>query len=62
MEIGIDRFAASFTAGKHSIVNNKDASANLLERIEFADKVGLDVGRIGEHHRKDMLYAAPIEE
>lgn len=32
---------------------------NLLEEIELADQVGLDVFGIGEHHRADMLDSAP---
>src|SRR5271168_5289097 len=32
---------------------------NLLAEIELADKVGLDVFGIGEHHRPEFLDAAP---
>ena len=32
---------------------------NLLDEIELADKVGLDIFGIGEHHRKDFLDSAP---
>ncbi len=32
---------------------------NLLETIELADQVGLDVFAIGEHHRPDFLASAP---
>src|ERR1700747_1369851 len=32
---------------------------NLLEDIEVADKVGLDIFGIGEHHRKEFLDSAP---
>ncbi len=56
MEIGIDSFAAMFNAGHE--LNSTDAIARLLDRIEFADKAGLDVFGIGEHHRKDMLDSA----
>src|SRR5207253_8078081 len=31
----------------------------LLTRIEYADKAGLDVFGIGEHHRKGFLDSAP---
>lgn len=57
MEIGIDSFAAVAT-GENSI-SSADAIANLLERIEHADKSGLDVFGIGEHHRKEFLDSAP---
>lgn len=32
---------------------------NLIETIELADQVGLDVFGIGEHHRPDFLASAP---
>lgn len=34
--------------------------ANLLETIELADQVGLDVVGIGEHHRQEFLASAPV--
>jgi alkanesulfonate monooxygenase SsuD/methylene tetrahydromethanopterin reductase-like flavin-dependent oxidoreductase (luciferase family) len=33
---------------------------HLLEEIELADKVGLDVFGIGEHHRAEFLDSAPV--
>jgi probable LLM family oxidoreductase len=33
--------------------------ANLLEEIELADQVGLDVFGVGEHHRPDYVVSAP---
>ena len=33
--------------------------ANLLEQIELADRVGLDVFGLGEHHRADYAVSAP---
>jgi len=57
MEIGIDSFAVTST-GNDSTKNAKSI-AHLLERIEHADKVGLDVFGIGEHHRKEFLDSAP---
>lgn len=32
---------------------------NLLEEIELADQVGLDVYGLGEHHREDFVSSAP---
>src|SRR5258706_9447897 len=60
MEIGIDSFAASFGDAEHIKESSEDAIANLLARIELADKAGLDVFGIGEHHRKEMLDSAPV--
>lgn len=33
---------------------------DLMEEIELADQVGLDVFGIGEHHRPDFLGSAPV--
>ncbi len=33
---------------------------NLIETIELADQVGLDVFGIGEHHRQEFLASAPV--
>lgn len=55
MEIGIDSFAAS----PKTQMSNSQALNELLERIELADQVGLDVFGIGEHYRKEFLDAAP---
>jgi probable LLM family oxidoreductase len=52
MEIGIDSFAA--TSGG----NDAQALAELLERIEYADKAGLHFFGMGEHHRKEFLDSA----
>jgi probable LLM family oxidoreductase len=57
MEIGIDSFAAA-TSGTPA--HSSEALAQLLERIEHADKCGLDVFGIGEHHRKEFLDSAPV--
>src|SRR6267143_1619230 len=59
MEIGIDSFAAMFSGNSSKIINDADALAQLLERIEQADQAGLDVFGIGEHHRKGFLDSAP---
>ena len=58
MEIGIDSFAAT-TINDGNTIDSMQAMAQLLERIEYADKAGLDVFGIGEHHRKEFLDSAP---
>lgn len=60
MEIGIDSFAArppGTTA--MAATSSRDALAELLERIEYADKLGLDTFGIGEHYREEFLDSAP---
>jgi probable LLM family oxidoreductase len=59
MEIGIDSFAARFTDNAAAALSDRDAMFQLLERMEHADRSGLDVFGIGEHHRKGFLDAAP---
>jgi probable LLM family oxidoreductase len=54
MEIGIDSFAAA-----NSTKTSAESINELLERIQFADEVGLDIFGIGEHHRSDFLDSAP---
>ncbi len=58
MEIGIDTFVASRNSG--IVENDEIAISNLLERIEFADKIGLDLYGIGEHHNKYMLDSSHV--
>ena len=60
MEIGIDSFAGHDTLdGNTPEKTSQEALAELLERMERADKVGLDVFGIGEHYRKEFLDSAP---
>src|SRR5947209_19833868 len=59
MQIGIDSFAAMFSGNTSKTLNDADALTQLLERIEHADRAGLDVFGIGEHHRKGFLDSAP---
>ena len=58
MEIGIDSFAAAHTDTSRAL-SESERLRNLIEEIEHADQVGLDVFGIGEHHRKDFLDSAP---
>ncbi|HEY8786491.1 MAG TPA: LLM class flavin-dependent oxidoreductase [Candidatus Limnocylindria bacterium] len=58
MEIGVDSFAAALTDTSIA-VSQADRMRDLLEEIEHADQVGLDVFGVGEHHRKEFLDSAP---
>ena len=55
MEIGIDSFA-----DKKENEDPAKAINNVIDRIVFADQVGLHVFGIGEHHRKEFLDSAPF--
>ena len=58
MQIGIDSFAAAYDDASLA-VGASDRLRNLVEQIEHADQVGLDVFGIGEHHRQEYLDSAP---
>ena len=40
-------------------VSPSERLQRLVERIEYADQIGLDVFGVGEHHRKEFLDSAP---
>ena len=58
MQLGIDSFAAAHDETSRAL-SPAERLCNLIEEIEHADQVGLDVFGIGEHHRKDFLDSAP---
>ena len=58
MEIGIDSFASAMYGSNN--LSSVDAMEQLLQRIELADQVGLDVFGIGEHHKKEFLDSATV--
>lgn len=60
MEVGIDSFASHLLgAGTATPITGAEAMRGLLDRIERADQVGLDIFGIGEHHRIEYLDSAP---
>jgi probable LLM family oxidoreductase len=58
VQLGIDSFAAAHTDTSRTL-SAAERLRNLIEEIEHADQVGLDVFGIGEHHREDFLDSAP---
>ena len=60
MEIGVDSFAAAISDPATGLtLRPVDRMQHLLEEIELADRAGLDVFGIGEHHRAEFLDSAP---
>lgn len=59
IEVGIDSFAAAFDDLSLE-VSPSERLQNLVEQIERADQVGLDVFGVGEHHRREFLDSAPV--
>jgi len=60
MEIGVYSFA---DLGIHPVtktsITPRQRMLNLVEEIEIADQLGLDVFAVGEHHRPDYLISSP---
>ena len=60
MELGIYSFGeATPDPVTGYAISQGERIRNLLEEIELADQVGLDVFGVGEHHRPDFIVSAP---
>lgn len=60
IELGITTFGETTplqATGKP--ISHAERIQNLVEEIELADKVGLDIYAIGEHHRADFAVSSP---
>jgi probable LLM family oxidoreductase len=59
-QLGIDSFVeTSFDPARRATMSAAARIRDLLEEIELADQVGLDVFGVGEHHRPEYLASAP---
>jgi probable LLM family oxidoreductase len=60
MEIGIYTFADVATHPvTQKTITPRQRILNLMEEIELADQLGLDVFAVGEHHRNEYAISAP---
>ena len=60
MELGIYSFGeATPDPESGRTINAHERVQRLLDEIELADKVGLDVYGLGEHHRREFTVSAP---
>jgi probable LLM family oxidoreductase len=60
MELGVYTFAETTPdPATGQTVSPEQRLRDLLEEIELADQVGLDVFGIGEHHRPDFVVSSP---
>jgi len=59
MELGVYSFAETSPELSGTGVTAAQRLEHLLEEIELADQVGLDVFGVGEHHRPDYTVSAP---
>lgn len=61
MEIGIDSFVAMTPdATTGALPSGADRMAQLLAEVVTADRAGIDVFGVGEHHRADFADASPV--
>ncbi|MCA1490792.1 LLM class flavin-dependent oxidoreductase [Sinorhizobium alkalisoli] len=59
MELGLYTFADVDPNAADKGAEGRRRLADLIEEIELADQVGLDVFGLGEHHRPDYAVSAP---
>ena len=60
MELGLYSFADRTADPETGLaVTEQQRLADLLEEIELADQLGLDVFGVGEHHRDDFIVSSP---
>ncbi|NHC12274.1 LLM class flavin-dependent oxidoreductase [Motilibacter deserti] len=60
MELGITTFAETYAdPATGRTVSHRERLAEVLEEIELAEQVGLQVYGVGEHHRADFAASAP---
>ena len=59
IELGISTFGETTQLENGGSISHDERIRQLVAEIELADKVGLDVYGIGEHHRDDFAVSAP---
>ncbi len=60
MQIGIDTFVETAAAPGQSLgQTGAERVQQMMEEAELADRVGLDLYAIGEHHREEYVASAP---
>ena len=60
IELGISTFGeTTLLESTGKAISHDQRIRDLVEEIELADQVGLDIYAIGEHHREDFAVSAP---
>src|SRR5215204_2603468 len=59
MKLGVYTFGERTADSSGEIVSPQQRVRDLVEEVELADQVGLDVFGVGEHHRPDFAVSAP---
>ncbi|MDG0843577.1 LLM class flavin-dependent oxidoreductase [Staphylococcus equorum] len=64
IELGLTSFADNIDihmeSGRQAAISNGQRIRNIIEEIETADRYGLDVYGLGEHHRADYAVSDPV--
>ncbi|WP_116126586.1 LLM class flavin-dependent oxidoreductase [Lewinella sp. IMCC34183] len=61
MEIGFDSFGSAVLDERTGdVLHAEQSMSDLLDRIVMADKSGIDVFGMGEHHRPDYFDSSPV--
>lgn len=61
MEIGITTFAETYPDPETGVlIDHGERLRHVVDEIEVAESVGLDVYGIGEHHRADFAASSPV--
>ncbi|WP_414044127.1 LLM class flavin-dependent oxidoreductase [Macrococcus sp. EM39E] len=64
IELGITSFGDNRTRynenGSYEKISAHERIRNIVEEIQVADEVGLDIYGLGEHHRKDYAVSDPV--
>lgn len=60
MELGITSFAETIPPRGEPAVGHGERLRQIVEEVEVAESVGLDVYGLGEHHRPDFASSAPV--
>ena len=61
MQIGISTFVETTPDSRGRIISHAERIRQIVGEVELADRVGLDVYGIGEHHRPDFAVSQPTE-
>ena len=64
IELGLTSFADNgdmvMPDGTQAAVSNAQRIRDIVEEIELADQLGLDIYGLGEHHRPDYAVSDPV--
>jgi probable LLM family oxidoreductase len=61
MELGITTFAETYPdPDTGELISHGDRIRQVIEEVEVAEAVGLDVYGLGEHHRADFAASSPV--